>query len=83
MHEIRFTVFNVTSLTSGDVTKHLPGQTYPVSIPREPSIAVAQPFSNISQTFSFTLQINPMSRQNAADDIRTFGTFKLNWNVKK
>jgi RHS repeat-associated protein len=59
---ISVTVFNVTSITSGDIVKHLPFMSWPVSIVRDkPGCASDRgltPWSNISQTFNFTLNQN-------------------------
>jgi hypothetical protein len=57
--EILITIFNVTSLTSGDFEKHLPWNEYPLSVVRDPSSSsVKNRYGNISQTYSFTLPID-------------------------
>ena len=59
---ISVTVFNVTSITSGDLLKHLPIFSWPVSVTREkPGYSADRgltPWSNTSQTFNFTLNQN-------------------------
>ena len=37
--EVMVKVFNITSLTSGDLAKHLPWNNYPTSVVRDPSKA--------------------------------------------
>jgi RHS repeat-associated protein len=57
--EVLVTVFNVTSLTSGDFDKHMPWNDYPDSVVRDPEGTAEQnAFGNISQTYSFTLKID-------------------------
>jgi hypothetical protein len=59
--QIMVTVINVTSLTSGDLRKHLPWNDYSTSVVRDPSKASsrgANAYGNVSQTYSFTLPIN-------------------------
>ncbi len=51
-------IFNITSVTSGDLDKHFPGNDYPISSVRDQSSATATQFGNISQTFSFTIPID-------------------------
>ena len=59
--ELFVTVFNVTSLTSGDFMKHMPWNTYYQSIIRNPSLPQGDErnhYANISQTYSFTILID-------------------------
>lgn len=54
-------IFNVMSLTSGDFFKLLPWNKTPISVvrdPSKPSSSGANRYGNISQTYSFTLQID-------------------------
>jgi len=58
--ELFVTVFNVTSLTSGDYMKHMPWNTYFQSIIRDTSLPQGDErnhYANISQTYSFTIPI--------------------------
>lgn len=56
--EILITIFNVTSITSGDYSKHFKSGSYPVSTLRDPNkLSCNVPYSNISQTFSFTISV--------------------------
>jgi RHS repeat-associated protein len=59
---ISVSVFNVTSITSGDLLKHLPMFSWPVSVVRDkPGYSADRgltPWSNTSQTFNFTLNQN-------------------------
>lgn len=54
------TIFNITSLTSGDFGKHLPGNEYPQSLIREKIETQIRKveYGNTSQTYSFTIPIN-------------------------
>ena len=63
--EVLVTVFNVTSLTSGDFSKHYPLNDYPKSIVRDPNSLTQETLSNISQTFSFTTSITGLMRVRA------------------
>ena len=65
--EVLVTIFNVTSLTSGDYYKHFSADSYPNSIVRNPSRSTQEAQSNISQTFSFTVQITSAMRQRARE----------------
>jgi len=59
--EVLVQVFNVTSLTSGDFSKHLPWNNYPMSVVRDPSksrSSGANKYGNISQLYQFTMPIN-------------------------
>lgn len=59
--ELLINIFNVTSLTSGDLEKHMPYAEYPLSIVREDNALSPtdfNPYSNISQTYSFTIPID-------------------------
>jgi hypothetical protein len=59
--ELMVTIFNITSLTSGDFMKHIPGNKYPLSIVRDsnlPQGSVLNQYGNISQTYSFTIPID-------------------------
>jgi len=55
-NEIIVRIYNVTSITSGDISKHLPGGTWMPSVVADPSNGGAQPYSNILQIYqlSFT-----------------------------
>lgn len=55
-NEIIVRIYNVTSITSGDIAKHLPGGTWMPSVVADPSNSGAQPYSNILQIYqlSFT-----------------------------
>jgi RHS repeat-associated protein len=53
--EIEITIFNVTSITSGDLSKHLPGGEYIESRVRPTSLDYRVPYSNISQTFKIRM----------------------------
>jgi len=59
---VSVTVFNVTSITSGDYKKHFWGFSWPVSVVRDQPGFTAdrglQPWANTSQTFNFTLNPN-------------------------
>ena len=56
--QIMVTVFNVTSITSGDYSKHFKSGGYPVSTVRDPNkLSGNAGYSNISQTFSFTISV--------------------------
>jgi RHS repeat-associated protein len=62
---VRVTIFNVTSITSGDYGKHVPGHgAWPQSIVRDPKNNQPQPFSNTSQTFQFTIELPKLLREN-------------------
>jgi len=50
-------VENVTSVTSGDFAKHLPWNSWPKSLVRNPNTTNPQPYTNISQTFQLTYDI--------------------------
>jgi hypothetical protein len=59
--EVMVKIFNITSLTSGDLAKHLPWNNYPTSVVRDPSkagYAAANNYGNVSQVYSFTLPID-------------------------
>jgi RHS repeat-associated protein len=62
---IDVTIFNVTSITSGDLTKHV--TTIPESKVRNPKDSSPQPYTNISQTFSFTIQLPYQVRESASE----------------
>lgn len=58
---LKISIFNITSLTSGDLFKHLPNNEYPMSIIRNQLSEEwdhKTQYGNISQTFSFTIPIN-------------------------
>lgn len=57
-------MFNITSITSGDLQKDIPllWDTYP-SEKREGKSNSPQPFSNISQTFSITITIDELEKK--------------------
>ena len=59
--ELMVTIFNISSLTSGDFMKHIPGNDYPMSIIRDPNLsqgAKQNQYGNLSQTYSFTIPID-------------------------
>ena len=56
---MQFIIYNITSLTSGNLSKHLPWNSYPNSIVKEGAQGDTKPYSNISQQFSFTEKVNP------------------------
>lgn len=59
--EVMISVFNITSLTSGDLGKHFPWNSYPNSVVRDPSLPEGSPknrYGNISQLYQFTLPID-------------------------
>jgi hypothetical protein len=52
-------IFNVTSLTSGDLLKDLPWNNHTTSVVRDPNAPKAKnKYGNMSQTYQFTLPIN-------------------------
>jgi hypothetical protein len=55
-NEIIVRIYNVTSITSGDISKHMPGGTWMPSVVADPNNSGAQPYSNILQIYqlSFT-----------------------------
>lgn len=55
--EILVVVFDIKSITSGDLFKHMPGNKYPVSLVRD-STSSNNEYTNTSQTYSFTLPID-------------------------
>jgi RHS repeat-associated protein len=54
--DIQVSIFNVTSITSGDFWKDLPWNEYPTSVVRDGNNLT--PWGNVSQTFSFSIPIN-------------------------
>lgn len=59
--QVLVTIFNVTSITSGDLEKHLPWNNAPKSVVRDPSCIGSggcNAYGNISQTYSYTLYID-------------------------
>jgi len=50
-------VENITSVTSGDFSKHLPWNDWPKSLVRDPNNFNPQPYTNISQTFQLTFDM--------------------------
>jgi len=59
--EVMVSVFNITSLTSGDLSKHFPWNKYPTSVVRDPSLpegSTKNKYGNISQLYQFTLPID-------------------------
>lgn len=54
---LKVTIFNITSLTSGDFEKHFPTNSYPNSIIRDKLKGIME-FGNTSQTYSFTIPID-------------------------
>ena len=55
-NEIIVRIYNVTSITSGDISKHFPGGIWMPSVVADPNNGGAQPYSNILQIYqlSFT-----------------------------
>ena len=53
--EVLVEIFNVTSITSGDLMKHSPWNSYPKSCVRDPNKIT--PYGNISQSYSFTMSM--------------------------
>lgn len=58
--EVLVQIFNVTSLTSGDLNKDIPWNSVPISVVRDPNKAGtgANRYGNISQLYQFTLPID-------------------------
>jgi RHS repeat-associated protein len=59
--EVMVVIFNVTSLTSGDIDKHMLLNEYPISVVRDTDPqngGTANRYGNISQIYSFTLPID-------------------------
>jgi hypothetical protein len=54
-NSISVSIFNITSITSGDLEKHLPWNNYPIAKTRVEGKQI--PFSNISQFYSFDYSI--------------------------
>lgn len=55
--EILVKIFDIKSLTSGDFSKHIPLNDYPISLVRD-STKADNRYTNTSQTYSFTLPID-------------------------
>jgi hypothetical protein len=66
---VEVTIFNVTSLTSGDLKKHLPWRQFPESRVEDLNKPKPQPYRNISQTFQFTFNITTSMREQAKQTI--------------
>lgn len=63
--EIIMRIYNVTSLTSGDISKHLPGGTWKPSVVADPDNQSPQPYSNILQIYQLKFtQVNLPGRGN-------------------
>lgn len=60
--ELVVVISNITSLTSGDELKNF-GLSTPTSTPRSSQSNQPQPFTNISQIFSFTMNIDELKKQ--------------------
>lgn len=56
--QLLVTIRNVTSATSGDILKHFPFFGTAPSFPRDPSQRGPQNYTNISQTFRFTMAVD-------------------------
>jgi len=50
-NQILLRIYNVTSITSGDFMKHLPGGVWGPSVVADPNSGKAQPYSNILQIY--------------------------------